>query len=191
MTDPALFMIAILALLATPGPTNSLLAAAGAVGAPAIWRLPVVEAAAYLVSVIVLGWGLGPAIAQTPGPATALRLAAGLYLAFLAVKLWRSGATAFHERRAVSPREVFIATLFNPKGLIFAFGLIPMSDPAAVAYLAVFAVTTVAVGTGWVCLGVALRRGLSPERLCCAPRVAALALSGFSAVLLASPFLAG
>jgi threonine/homoserine/homoserine lactone efflux protein len=192
MTDPALFLIAVLALLATPGPTNTLLATAGAtVGAAAAWRLPLAETAAYLIAVMGLGWGLGPLTAQNPALAIGLRFAAGLYLAFLAVKLWRGGATAFHERRAVSPREVFIATLFNPKGLIFAFGLIPMNDPAAATYLAAFAIAVATVGAGWVCLGAALRRGLSPERLCCAPRAAALALSGFSAMLIASPFLAG
>ena len=192
MTDPAFFLAAILALLATPGPTNTLLATAGAtVGVRAAWRLPIAEAAAYLIAVAGLGWGLGPLAAQTPSMEAGLRLVAGLYLAYLAVKLWRSGVAALHERRTIPPHEVFIATLFNPKGLIFAFALIPMNDQAVAAYLAAFAAATLAVGMGWVCLGAALRRGLSAERLRAAPRAAALALSGFSAALIASPFLAG
>lgn len=192
MTDPALFLAAVLAVLLTPGPTNTLLATAGAgVGARAAWRLPLAETAAYLISVGVLTWVVGPVAETTPGVKTGLRLAAGVYLAWTAFRLWGDGmASLGREGRAVSTRQVFIATLLNPKCLIFAFGLIPADHPAAAAYFAAFAACVSAAGTGWLLLGAALRRGLSPEKLRCAPRVAALALSCFSAALIASPFMA-
>lgn len=192
MTDPILFLTAVMLVLLTPGPTNTLLATAGAsVGAKAAWRLPPAEAAAYLISVSLLGWGIGPLADAAPHLKTALRLTAGAYLAFVAVKLWRSGVDALGERRAVTTRQVFVATLLNPKCLIFAFGLVPVDHPAAAGYLAAFALCVLTAGTGWLLLGAALRRGLSPEKLCCAPRAAAVVLSGFSAALIASPFIAG
>lgn len=192
MTDPILFLTAVMLVLLTPGPTNTLLAAAGAAGgAKAGWRLPLMEAAAYLISVSLLGWGIGPVAEAVPALKTALRLAAGLYLAYVALTLWRSGVAEFNQRRAVAPAQVFTATLLNPKCLIFAFGLVPMDHPAAALYLAGFALCVLTAGTGWLLLGAALRRGLSPEKLCCAPRAAAVVLSGFSAALVASPFIAG
>lgn len=191
MTDPILFFAAVMAVLLTPGPTNTLLAAAGATaGAQAAWRLPLAETAAYLISVSLLGWGVGPLAETWPGLKTALRLGAGLYLAYVALSLWRGGLAELNGHRAVSTRQVFVATLLNPKCLIFAFGLVPMDHPAAAAYLAGFALCVATAGTGWLCLGAALRRGLPPEKLCCAPRVAAVILSGFSAALIMSPFLA-
>lgn len=192
MTDPILFFTAVMLVLLTPGPTNTLLAAAGAAGgAKAGWRLPLTEAAAYLVSVSLLGWAVGPVAEAVPALKTALRLAAGLYLAYVAFTLWRSGVATLGERRAVGPAQVFTATLLNPKCLIFAFGLVPMDHPAAAAYLAAFAGCVLSAGTGWLLLGAALRRGLSPEKLRRAPRAAAVVLSGFSAALVASPFIAG
>lgn len=192
MTDPVLFLTAVMLVLLTPGPTNTLLAAAGAAnGAKAGWRLPLMEAAAYLMSVSLLGWGVGPLAEAVPALKTALRFAAGLYLAYVAFKLWRSGVATLGAQHAVSPAQVFTATLLNPKCLIFAFGLAPLDHPAAAAYLAAFALCVLTAGTGWLLLGAALRRGLSPEKLCCAPRAAAIVLSGFSAALVASPFIAG
>lgn len=58
MTDPILFAFAVIAILATPGPTNALLATAGA--ANGLRRsLPLVpaELAGYLIAIAVGGGG--------------------------------------------------------------------------------------------------------------------------------------
>lgn len=190
MTDPLLFALTVLVILATPGPTNTLLATAGAAGGVrGACRLPLVEAAAYLLSVCTLGWAAAPLVAAFPAAKAVLQGVVGLYLALLAVKMWRQGAAALAlaDTRLVTPRQVFVATLLNPKGMIFAFGVIPLQAPGAVGYLAAFTLMTVAAGGGWVCLGAALRRGLPPARARLIPRAAALTLSGFSAVMLLSP----
>jgi threonine/homoserine/homoserine lactone efflux protein len=64
MTDPLLFGPAALAILAPPGPTNTLLAT-GATSAGFWPALPLVptEAAGYLIAISVIGYGLGPAVA--------------------------------------------------------------------------------------------------------------------------------
>ncbi len=95
MTETAAFLLASLALLATPGPTNALLATAGAVrgfrGA-----LPAVPAAiaGYGVAIGLLVGLAGPAVAASPLVAAGLKAAAGLYLIRASLKLWRDGARA-------------------------------------------------------------------------------------------------
>lgn len=191
MTDPWLFALTVLVILATPGPTNTLLATAGAAGGVrASCCLPAVEAAAYVIAICMLGWVAAPLVAAFPAAKAVLQGAVGLYLAWLAVKMWRGGAAApalADAPRLVTRRQVFLATLLNPKGMIFAFGVLPLQSPDVAAYLAGFAGLTVMAGAGWVCLGAALRRGLSPARSRLIPRAAALTLSGFSAVMLLSP----
>ena len=83
MTEPLAFILAVLGLLATPGPTNTLLAASGAaVGLRRSLHLIPAEVSGYLCSILALALVLGP-VAQTlaavrlrsPG---LLRLVAGL-----------------------------------------------------------------------------------------------------------------
>lgn len=84
MTDPLLFALAALAILATPGPTNTLLAA-GAASAGFRQALPLApaEAAGYLIAISVIGYGLGPAVAASPLLGLALRLAVGAFAVVL------------------------------------------------------------------------------------------------------------
>mgnify|MGYP006894100190 CR=1 FL=1 len=69
MTDPIAFVLAVIGLLATPGPTNTLLAASGAaVGFRRSLHLILAEAAGYLCSILVLAVMLGgDPMASTPG----------------------------------------------------------------------------------------------------------------------------
>jgi hypothetical protein len=61
MEDPVLFALAVLAVLGTPGPTNTLLATAGATaGLRRSLALIPAEAAGYTISILTLGLALGP-----------------------------------------------------------------------------------------------------------------------------------
>jgi threonine/homoserine/homoserine lactone efflux protein len=188
--NPVAFALTVLAVLATPGPTNSLLAAAGAANG---WRrsLPLVpaEAAGYLLTILAVGLVLGPWIAAAPTIAVVLRATVGAYLILLAVRLWRHGADLRSERM-VTPPQVFLTTLLNPKALVFALGIVPFGAPRVWPYLMGFTILLVAVALGWIAFGAQLGRLASARgRDGLIPRIAAAAVGVFAMLLLLTPLM--
>ncbi|MBB3769786.1 threonine/homoserine/homoserine lactone efflux protein [Angulomicrobium tetraedrale] len=194
MTDPVLFVLAVLAILATPGPTNTLLATAGAaVG----WRraLPLVpaEAAGYLIAISAIsaiGLALGPVVAAAPMLALGLRLMVGLYLLFVAWKLWRGAGLPIAGPGLVTPGRIFLTTLLNPKAIVFALGVVPFNAPAWPGYLMAFALLTATVALGWIALGALLGHAADAAgRASLVPRLGAAVVSAFAVMLLTPPLL--
>ncbi|MBV1800428.1 LysE family translocator [Siccirubricoccus sp. G192] len=193
MEDPVLFVLAVLAVLGTPGPTNTLLATAGATaGLRRSLPLIVAEAAGYTVSVITLGLVLGPVVAGAPLLAGALRAAVGVYLLSLALRLWRRGGAALATGAVVTPCQVFVTTLLNPKAIVFALGVVPFGAGRGVwpPYMLGFLLLLVSVGAAWIAAGAMLggaagRRGWGGA----VPRVGAAAVGSFAVLLLVAPFL--
>jgi threonine/homoserine/homoserine lactone efflux protein len=184
MTDPFAFAAAVAILLATPGPTNTLLLTAGAASRRWSLSLVIAEVAGYLATIVLVGYLIGGWVASVPALAKALRVAIALYLVYLAIRLWRAGLAAEAAPRGVRPRDVFITTMLNPKALLFALGIIPVHAPNALAYLAAFAALVVAAGSAWLLLGAALARGVlreSGRRM--VPRLGAVAIVGFAGYL--------
>ncbi|MCB4768943.1 LysE family transporter [Ancylobacter sp. Lp-2] len=192
MTDPVLFALAVLAILATPGPTNTLLATAGAAGG---WRraLPLMpaEIAGYLIAISTIGLALGPAVAASPVLGLSLRIAVGLYLLATAWALWhRAGGAPAEVARVVTPLRVFVTTLLNPKAILFALGVVPFGTERVWPYLAGFAGLCALVALGWVGFGtLAGRAAAATGRGHVVPRIGAAAVAGFAAMLLVSPLL--
>jgi threonine/homoserine/homoserine lactone efflux protein len=193
MQDPTLFLLTVLAILGTPGPTNTLLATSGAAsGWRASLRLLPAEAAGYLISILALGLMLGPVVAASPMVSAALRIAVACYLILLALRLWRQGSVLDgSEVVAIRPRQVFIATLLNPKALIFALGVVPFGSPLLWAYMAGFMGVLALVGMGWILAGAGMGRvaARAPGGTRIIPRIGAAAIGTFAALILASPFL--
>lgn len=190
MTDPLLFALAVLALLATPGPTNTLLATAGA--ASGLRRaLPLIpaETAGYLISISAIGYLLGPIVAASPTFGLALRLAVGAYLLHVAWQLWH-GAGAAGAAGVVTPGRVFLTTLLNPKAIVFALGIVPLGAPGGWVYLLAFAGFTGSVALGWIGAGVLMGRAATAAgRSGLVPRVGAAAVSAFAVLLMTAPLL--
>lgn len=193
MEDPLLFALAVLAVLGTPGPTNSLLATAGATaGLRRSLPLILAEAAGYTLAILTIGLLLGPVMAGAPLLATALRLAVGAYLLLLAVRLWRRGGAALATGAVITPRQVFVTTLLNPKAIVFALGILPFGAGQGVwpPYMLGFLALLTAVATAWISAGALLgaaagRRGWGRA----VPRVGAAAVGGFAVVMLLVPLL--
>ena len=155
------FAAAVGALLVTPGPTNTLLATAGAtVGFRRAAPLLLGELCGYLVSVSTLLLVLGPVVAARPALALALRGASAVCLLFIAWRLWRAPARASSARASISVRHVFVTTLLNPKGLVFAFAIFPPpTTGAAIAllpWLGVFSLLISTIGAAWIAVGSAV-----------------------------------
>ena len=186
MTNPVLFIIAVVAILATPGPTNTLLATSGAVSR---FRrsLPLVpaELAGYLIAIMTIGFMVVPLISSVPAVTAVLQLTVAIYLGFLAVRLWRRGTEGLVGCRIVGPREVFLTTLLNPKALIFATGVIPLHQPGTASYLAAFSLAVVCISLAWIAFGVVVGRGTRfglPSSM--VPRIGAAAIGIFATLLM-------
>lgn len=192
MQDPILFVLTVLAILGTPGPTNTLLATSGAVcGLRRSLRLLPAEAAGYLLAILALALLLGPLVAGTPVAAAVLRCLVGGYLVFLAWRLWRVGGTATAaDRRPVTPTQIFVTTLLNPKAILFAFGVIPFGGPHPWLHLAAFTALTAAVGCAWIVAGCAIGSAArTTRRRALVPRTGAAVLGALGLFLVVSPLM--
>ena len=162
--EPVAFALASLTLLATPGPTNTLLATSGAViGVRRSLPLLVAEFGGYLIAISLLIGLAGPVIAAAPVLGTALRLAAAIYLLYLAAKLWRRGVDVPVDGASVTFANVFVTTLLNPKAIIFAFTLLPadLTLTALAPWMVGLSLMIGVVGSLWIAAGASLRRGFA------------------------------
>ena len=192
MIDLATFIPAVAAILATPGPTNTLLAGSGA---QAGFRrsLPLVPAELCGYALAIAGWGLflEPASAALPGLKPVLRLACSGYLMLVGWRLWRDAGEVL-SASGFGPRRIFAATLLNPKALLFAAILFPEAafrDPAVFLHaMGSFAAVIVPIALTWIGFGSALSgpKPLIPRHI--VQRGSALVLLGFSASLGAAAF---
>jgi threonine/homoserine/homoserine lactone efflux protein len=186
MTDPIVFLLAVLTLLGTPGPTNTLLATSGAmVGVQRSLPLLAGELAGYLIAVAAIRVVLGPVIHAYPLVAIGLKIAVVIYLGWVAVRLWRHNE-ALTGAQTVGVRSVFITTLLNPKALIFALSIIPAEHPALAWFIAAFAVAVPSVGFAWILVGRAIGAASGEQNAGIVRRVASVALVGFAGVIAAS-----
>lgn len=177
--------MAVLTLLLTPGPTNALVLLAGAErGMSGALRLVPAELAGYLVTVVPLALAGTTVLADHHVLRTAVTLAAAVWVAWLALKLWHVPKNPA-SGRGVDGRSLFVATLLNPKSLIFGLVLLPSSDRLG-TNLAVFAGLVVLVAVFWAGIGAVLRAGAGqPRALVSLRRLASVWLAGISLVLLA------
>ncbi|WP_186157154.1 LysE family translocator [Burkholderia gladioli] len=171
-------------VLVVPGPTNTLLLSSGLkVGLRGTWPLVIAEALGYTVAISVWGFFLCTFAATRPWLYDAVKLASSAYIFYLAVKMWtRSRVMEDLSIRPISFRDQFVATLMNPKALLFASTLFPIeafrSSQVYFTAFALFLVVLAPIGLGWSCLG-----GLITSRRACAERTSTL-LRGASLVLL-------
>ncbi|OAN54068.1 hypothetical protein A6A04_12545 [Paramagnetospirillum marisnigri] len=187
MTDPLAFTLAVLALLATPGPTNTLLAASGATAGPrrSLALIPA-ELSAYLLSISTLALVVAPLLAAHALLGAGLKLAAAAWLVCCAGRLWREGGGPdFGDEAVITPLRIFTTTLLNPKGLIFAIAIFPPASPLdLIPWLVGFSGLAVVVAAGWITLGATLARSAgsraTPTRIC---RLAAVVLVVFAVTM--------
>ena len=187
MSDPILFVLAVITILATPGPTNTLMATSGATsGISKSLILLAAEITGYLTAILAVHFVLGRVVETYPAVGTALKVAVAIYLAWLAIKLWRRPLLEARER-AVTFGNVYITTLLNPKALIFALTIIPWSAPGLAWYLLGFAVIVIAAGGGWIVLG-SVVGATSGSRAGYVPRLASIVLIAFAGIILRAAF---
>jgi threonine/homoserine/homoserine lactone efflux protein len=184
------YLLSTAVLLLAPGPTNTLLAAAGLErGWRGAFSLIACALAGYLMA--ISGWGILITSMENSYPwlSTTVRVACSAYLLYVAAKIWMSTKNpSISGPRAIGPATVFMTTLLNPKGLLFASTIFP---PQAFDDLQVYVMTTalfaclvVPIGVVWVSLGTVVGSGrvvsLNPLKL---QRALAVVIVVFSATL--------
>lgn len=120
-----------------------------------------------------------------------IKIISGLYIARLGWNLWHQMALSPEDAQlpSVRPPQLFLATLLNPKAVIFAMALFPVQTWLSVSnYAGVmgsFIILVASIGGLWIAFGAALMGGkvrwLEPRLF---QRLAALTLYGFSLWLL-------
>lgn len=180
----AAFTLALALLLLTPGPTNTLLAVAGAAqGFQRSWPLIGAELAGYLTTILPLVTFAGPFLEAQPAIANAVKLCSAAWVLWLAVRLWTAPAPSAADT-CVKGRCVYWTTVMNPKALIIGLALIPPAGMAGtLPYLAVLCATVVIVAVLWLALGAAVIRTLGRHHPALVGRVAAACLVFFAASL--------
>lgn len=187
MSDWTAFILAVLGLLATPGPTNTLMAASGAQRG-LVRSLPLLagELGGYAIAITVWIEVVGAVAAAQPWVPTLAKLVAVAFLAWSAAKLWRTAGRADLGQRGITLGRVFVTTLLNPKALVFAFAVFPpLGFWERLPHAGMFALLVMATATGWMMLGAlaAQRSGglLTSSRV---DRITAAALAAFAVLLL-------
>ena len=186
MTDPLLFLLAVLTILGTPGPTNTLLATAGATAGMRV-SLPLLgaELSGYLVAILLIRGVLSPVIASWPVAGTVLKVMVAAYVAWIAVRLWAKPAHLTTARRVSFPM-VFVTTLLNPKAIVFALTVIPLTHPSLWMYFVAFSACVLSAGFGWIAIGGAIGAAAGGARHLLVQRIAAVVLGAFAGMILAS-----
>jgi len=189
--------VSVAPLLFVPGPTNTLLLASGLkVGFRKSLKLTLAELLGYLLAIPAWGAIVYHFSSQNGPVISVIRVCCGLYLAWVAWKLW-------HDRELVSAgsvqvvtfRRLFLATLMNPKAFLFAVSLFPSSAFFAIddliSSLSVFSLVLVPAGLFWISLGSVFYRsaqgGFAKGR---AQKAASLVLFTFASLMIMSPFTA-
>ena len=151
--------LAILLLLVTPGPTNTLLALAGAErGWSCAVRLIPAELGGYLLTTVPLAILGAQLLEAVPAARAAVTVLAAAWVLWLAVAMWRV-PRAQGGILTVTVRRVAVTTLLNPKALIFGLVLLPATDTTRLlANFGLFAAEVVTVAMLWALLGASLRR---------------------------------
>jgi threonine/homoserine/homoserine lactone efflux protein len=155
------FLLALTALLLTPGPTNTLIALAGAErGWRGALQLAPVEAAAYGLVTLPLAIA-GTRLIGAHGPLRlTLALIAAAWVGYLAVKLWRLPAGNAMGPEHKGAQKLFVTTLCNPKGLIIGLVLLLSQPDLAIATTSFLAVLLL-VSAFWAGIGQLAAGGLT------------------------------
>ncbi len=124
-----LFIGLVATILLTPCPTNTLLASSGVqVGFRKSAKLIPAEVLGYIISISAWGMLIGKVSATLPFLPPMLKLLSACYIIFLAIKLWHTANQQFElDQPTIRPRELFCATLLNPKALLFASAIFPVT----------------------------------------------------------------
>lgn len=149
-------------ILLTPGPTNTLLASSGIqVGVRRSLMLIPAEALGYVCSITLWGILIGTVAVKYPFIPPILKLFSAGYILFISLKLWKSNSDDVDgEVAGIRARELFYATLLNPKALLFASAIFPAivwrDTYAYTSHMLMFLALIIPIAFLWTLIGTVL-----------------------------------
>lgn len=178
-------------ILVVPGPSNTLLLASGfKFGIQRSAPLVLIEMLGYAVSICAWGWGLVRLSQDDPWLIHLTKLLCAFYIAALAMKTWKtsSSGSAHADCFKSWPRHLLVATVLNPKGLIFASVIFPASSFQTLGHFApslmAFFLALAPIALLWISLGAGIKgQYLGRVSGTLFSRVTAIVLALFSATL--------
>ncbi|OTG80765.1 multidrug transporter MatE [Acinetobacter sp. ANC 4558] len=191
-----LFISLVITILLTPGPTNTLLASSGIEsGVRKSLKLIPSEAVGYFLAITIWGVLIDYVSETLPILPSLLKLLSASYIIFLALKLWKTSTVAVDlNQPSIGPKSLFCATLLNPKALLFASAVFPVSSwsvwQAYAVHMGLFLCLIVPIALFWIFIGSVLVNNniqwFNQKNL---QRTASLVLVSFSVPLSYSAFL--
>ncbi|CAB1220170.1 LysE family translocator [Acinetobacter bouvetii] len=128
MIESWLFVLAVIAVLMIPGPTNALLASsAHQQGIAKTSLLIPAELLGYFYAINLWAIIIHLCSPIWPNFIHLLHLLSAAYVIWMAFHLWKSSDLEKHHQRhpSIRPRQLFFSILKNPKALLFAAGILP------------------------------------------------------------------
>ena len=166
MIESWLYILAIIAVLMIPGPTNILLASSTYQQGFAKTSLFIpAELLGYLYAINL--WSLLIHICSSTWPhlITLLHVLSLAYMCWLVFRLWKlSYLEEYNQKhRYIRPRQLFFATLKNPKALLFSAGIFPNETWDSVINFTIvhliFCIVLIPTAIFWMCFGQAILAG--------------------------------
>ncbi|WP_445116967.1 LysE family translocator [Acinetobacter sp. WZC-1] len=161
-----LFIGLVASILLTPGPTNTLLASSGVHAGfrKSILLIPA-EAFGYLIAITFWGILVDRISIFAPALPPLLKLCSAAYIFYLALKLWKASFedSASLALDMIRKRELFVATLLNPKGILFATAIFPpiawADSYLYISHMLSFLLLLIPIGFFWIYMGDFLNSG--------------------------------
>ena len=128
MIESWLFVLAMIAVLMIPGPTNALLASsAHQQGLAKTSLLVPAELFGYFYAINLWALLIHLSTPTWPYLIDLLHALSAVYVFWLAFHLWKSSHLEKHNQRftSIRPKQLFFSTLKNPKAVLFAAGIFP------------------------------------------------------------------
>ena len=166
MIESWLLVLAMMAVLMTPGPSNALLASsAHQQGMAKTIVLVPAELMGYFYAINIWALIIHLSAPVWPNLIHILHFLSIVYVLWLAFHLWKSAHLQQHNQKhpSIQPRELFLTSLKNPKAILFAAGIFPLetwnSPLNFVMVFAVFALVLLPVALFWMSFGRAILSG--------------------------------
>ncbi|TCB74104.1 threonine transporter RhtB [Acinetobacter sp. ANC 3781] len=170
MIESWLFVLAMIAVLMIPGPTNALLASSAHQQGIAKTSLFIpAELLGYFYAINLWALLIHLCSPVWPNFIHIVHFFSALYVVWMAFHLWKASDLEKHNQRhpSIRPRQLFFSTFKNPKALLFATGILPIetwNNPTNfVLVFASFSLVLLPTVMFWMSFGSAILAGQSKQ----------------------------